>query len=495
MGRDYLMVIGNEEVASVSGRWMDVENPATGELVGRAPRADAEDAKRAAEAANEGFNEWSAMTPFDRARLMKAVAEKVRGELGRLAELGVAEEGKPLNQYEGDIRAAANMLDYYAEEGIRVHGQVLPAMHGEREVFILREPIGVVACIVPWNYPIALMARGLTPALGAGCSVVVKPASATPLASIEFVRLFQEVGFPPGVVNIVTGAGGEAGEALVSHLLIAKICFTGGVDAGQRIMTLAAQGIKGVVLELGGQSPAVVLRDAKLDVAVNAIIMQGYKNSGEVCNRVNRVYVEKPVEKEFCDQFGRKTARITVGDGMGSPDMGPMISEQHLEKVESHVRDALSKGARLLAGGERLRGGAYDGGAYFPATALADCTQQMLVMTEETMGPVLGIMAVDGFEEAMSLANATHYGLSAFLFTSDIYMAMKGMHELKAGVVYVNDIHGTYLHCPYGGMKQSGLGRDWGHPAIEEYLEYKTVYFDWARENRGGYLCVHEDQE
>lgn len=487
------MLIGNEEVPSVSGLWTDVTNPATGELVGRAPTANPEDVARAVESAHEGFREWAAMTPFERAELMQAAAQRMRDEVERLARLGVAEEGKPLNQYEGEIRATANMLEYYAAEGIRVHGEILPAMHKEREVFVLREPVGVVACIVPWNFPVFLMARGMTAALGAGCSVVVKPASATPLASIEVVKIFRDVGFPPGTVNIITGSGATAGEALVTHPLTAKVCFTGGVEAGRRVMALAAPGIKGSVMELGGQCPAIVTRSANLSIAVDAIIGQGYKNTGEVCNRVNRVYVERDVEEEFYDRFGAKVARITVGNGLENPDMGPLISDEHLAKVEGHVRDAVSKGARVLAGGERLRGGIYDGGAFFPATALSDCTHDMLVMTEETMGPVIGAMTVDSFEEALELANRTDYGLSSFLFASDMNTAMRGMHELKAGAIYINDIHNLYLHCPYGGMKQSGLGRDFGRAGIEEYLEYKTVYFDWARHNRGGYVCVHDE--
>ena len=493
MSKDYLMVIGNEDVASGSGRWMDVTSPATGELVGRAPRANAEDVNQAATAAARGFEEWSGMTAFDRAKLMKAAAERIRSELKRLAILGVEEEGKPLNQSEGDTNAVANMLDMYAEEGLRIRGEVVPSMHPEREVFILREPVGVVACIVPWNYPLALMGRSMTAPLGAGCSVIVKPASATPLASIEMVKIFRDVGFPPGVVNIVTGPGDETGDALVGHPLVAKICFTGGIDAGKRVLKLAAEGIKGVALELGGQCPAIVARDAKIDIAVDAIIGQAYKNSGEVCNRVNRIYVDKDVESEFRDQFGKKVSKITVGPGMANPDSGPLIDEENLARVESHVRDAVSKGGKIIAGGQRLRGGNYNRGAFFPATAIANCTPEMLVMTDETMGPVVGIMAVDSVEEGIQAGNRTSYGLSAFLFTSDIHTALKGMHEMKAGTVYVNDIHGHYIHCPYGGMKQSGIGRSWGRPGIEEFLEYKTAYLDWAKQNRGGYPCVHND--
>jgi succinate-semialdehyde dehydrogenase/glutarate-semialdehyde dehydrogenase len=494
MSHDYLMVIGDEDVPASSEEWFEVTNPATGEIVGRAPNASAEDVGRAMEAAQAGFEVWSSKTPFERATLMKAAADLVREEAERIATLGVEEEGKPLNQYIGDVLASANMLDYYAEEGNRVYGQVLPAMHAERDVFILREPVGVVVCIVPWNYPIALMMRGLTPALGAGCAVVVKPASATPLATIEFVKLLREAGLPPGVVNVVTGAGDESvGEALVSHPNTAKICFTGGVESGRCVMALAAEGIKGVVLELGGQCPAIVLADADLDVAVNGIVMQGYKNSGEVCNRVNRVYVEASVMDKFCEGLAEKVARITVGNGMDSPDMGPMISKEHLKKVEFHVRDAVAKGATVIAGGKKPKGAPYGKGAFFQATAITDCTHDMLVMTEETLGPVLGVMAVDSFEKALRYANETDFGLTAFLFTSNLHKAMKGMHALKAGVVYINDIHGTYLYCPYGGIKQSGLGRDWGRPGLDEYLEYKTVYFDWTTEPRGGYLCVHED--
>ncbi len=347
---------------------------------------------------------------------------------------------------------------------------------GEK-VIVTREPVGVVIAITPFNYPVTLLTFKLGAALIAGCTVVAKPAEDTPLSTLMLAGLFHEAGFPPGCFNVVTGKGRDIGMAMIEHPIPRKVAFTGGTIAGKTIAAAAAATMKRVTLELGGQCPAIVCEDADLDSAAAAIARHAFANSGQFCYRVNRVYVERPVYEAFLALLVQHAGKFDVGDGLTSAcALGPLVNEKIYRNSERHVTDARNNGARILVGGERLRGGIYDNGFFFPPTIVADADHSMLVMTEETFGPVLGVMPFDDKAEALRLANDTRYGLAGFVFASNLATALALGEEIEAGSVWINNIHRSNHNVPFGGMKESGIGREKGRYGVESYLEYKTLY-------------------
>ena len=368
-------------------------------------------------------------------------------------------------------------MDVYAEEGLRIHAEMpLTGTTGEK-VIVTREPVGVVIAITPFNYPVTLLTFKLGAALIAGCTVVAKPAEDTPLSTLMLAGLFHEAGFPPGCFNVVTGKGRDIGMAMIEHPIPRKVAFTGGTIAGKTIAAAAAATMKRVTLELGGQCPAIVCEDADLDSAAAAIARHAFANSGQFCYRVNRVYVERPVYEAFLALLVQHAGKFDVGDGLTSAcALGPLVNEKIYRNSERHVTDARNNGARILVGGERLRGGIYDNGFFFPPTIVADADHSMLVMTEETFGPVLGVMPFDDKAEALRLANDTRYGLAGFVFASNLATALALGEEIEAGSVWINNIHRSNHNVPFGGMKESGIGREKGRYGVESYLEYKTLY-------------------
>jgi acyl-CoA reductase-like NAD-dependent aldehyde dehydrogenase len=348
----------------------------------------------------------------------------------------------------------------------------------------------VVAAIPPWNDPLHLLSRMLGPALAAGCTVVAKPSSETPLATLMMARIALAAGLPAGVLNVVTGPGSSVGEALVRHPLVRKAALTGSVEGGKQVMRAAADGIKRVTLELGGQCPCIVWKDADVDKAVDALTFQAFRGCGQVCNRVNRVYAHEAVYDELVRRIADLASRIVVGEGFQEGvDIGPVVNQRQLEWIESHVSDAVAKGARVLAGGKRVG----TVGHFFAPTVLADCTHAMKAMTEETFGPVLAFMKVgDDLDQALEYANDTIYGLSAYFFSRDMRNCYLAAQRMEAGSIWINDIHGSFVQAPYGGMKQSGIGREQGSLAVDDYLEWKTVYQEMSYESRGARLCVHK---
>ncbi len=484
-------VLSDSETVARPGRF-PIYDPATGEIVDTVPLCSPADVDAATAKAEWAFPQWAETPGPKRRERMLAVAQAIRAHAEDLARLLTREQGKPLPQARGEVNRVVELLTFHAEDARRVQGTLPPADHVERMVLVTREPVGVVAAITPWNEPLALLARMLGPALAAGCTVVAKPASDTPLSTIALADIARQAGLAEGVFGVVTGPGSTVGDALVTHPRVRKVSFTGSLETGRRIAALAGAGIKRLTLELGGQCPGIVCADANLDIAGDAITFQAFRNAGQLCNRVNRVYVERSVAAPLLDRLVEKARRIVVGPGAAEGvDMGPLINQRQLEKVHLHVEDALHKGGRLLCGGQRLRGEAFDRGWYYPPTIIAGAPPEALVMREETFGPVVGFAEVDSLEEAVRLANDTEYGLASFLFTGDIRRGLEIAHRLDAGSVWVNDIHGSYLQCPYGGMKASGLGREQSDEAVREYLETKTIYLDMAEGNRGGYLMVH----
>ncbi|HLB49426.1 MAG TPA: NAD-dependent succinate-semialdehyde dehydrogenase [Anaerolineales bacterium] len=469
--------INGEWVPSLSGRMIPVRNPATGEVIDTVPAGDAADADRAVRAAHAAFPGWRARPMAERAKLQHAAAAEMRKRIDQLAHSLTLEMGRPLAGARTELERSAELLDYFAEEGLRLTGD-LPLLNlPDERVLVVKEPVGVVVAIPPFNYPITLLTFKLGPALITGCTVVAKPATETPLTTLRLAQIFHDAGFPPGVLNVVTGHGREIGQALIEHPIPRKISFTGGVATGKRIAAAAAQTNKRLTLELGGQCPAIVCDDADLDVALPALLKQTFDNSGQFCYRVNRMYVQRGIFDTFTERFAAAARKLTVGNGLQPGcQMGPLVNEATMRKSEEHVRDALAKGARLLAGGERLTGAEFDRGYFWPPTVLTHTHHSMLIMTEETFGPVVGLMPIETLAEAIACANDTPYGLAAFIFTKNLAHAWRAAERCEAGSVWVNNIHRSYNQVPFGGYKESGLGREKSRYGLEEYLELKTIY-------------------
>lgn len=473
------MFIDGSWTPAVSGATQPVTNPTTGRVIDTVPTGDERDADIAIRAAEHRLESWRAVPVAERARLQRRAAQAMRESAERIGRVLTQELGRPLAAAITEIQRSADLLDVYAEEGLRLNDEVISSLPGEK-IMVRREPVGVVVAITPFNYPITLLCFKLGAALIAGCTVVAKPAEDTPLSTLLLAELFHEAGFPPGCFNVVTGRGRGIGMAMVNHPVPGKIAFTGGTSAGKAIAAAAAGTVKRVTLELGGQSPAIICADADLPKAAAAIARHGFANSGQFCYRVNRVYVERPVYASFLTALLAEVAKITVGDGQTEAvTMGPMVNAKIFDNAYGQIKDARAKGARICCGGERLTGGLYDGGYFLPPTVIADTDHGMKIMTEETFGPVLGIMPVESAAEALQRANDTIYGLAGFVFTGNVGRGLALAERINAGSVWVNDIHRSNHSAPFGGMKQSGIGREKGRYGVESYLEYKTVYLSY----------------
>ena len=456
---------------------MAVVNPATGEQIDTVPVSDATDADRAVISAEKAFQLWRRVPMAERARLQHAAADAMRECADEFAEMLTRELGRPLAGAKREIVRSADLLAYYAEEGLRLRGE-MPLMNEPNErVLVTRQPVGVAIAITPFNYPITLLTFKLGAALITGCTIVCKPSEDTPLTTLMLAELFHSVGYPAGTFNVVTGYGREVGQALVAHPTPRKVAFTGSTTAGQAIAALAMQSSKRVTLEMGGQSPCIVAADADLDNAIPQIVGHAYSNTGQFCYRVNRIYVQRAIYNDFIARFVELVVKMIVGNGMQpNCQLGPLVNKKIYDNSERQVADALAKGAQLATGGVRLTGGDYDKGHYFPPSVLIDTDHSMEIMTEETFGTVVGIMPFDEINEALCLANDTRYGLAAYVFTRDVGVGWKSAEMLEAGSVWVNNIKRSYHHVPFGGMKQSGIGREKSRHALDEYLEYKTIY-------------------
>ncbi|WP_316226889.1 aldehyde dehydrogenase family protein [Bradyrhizobium sp. SZCCHNS3052] len=479
------MFIDGRWVAAQSGATFDVIDPATGETVDSVPEAGRADVDAAINAADIAFQSWKTTPVAERARLQRNAARLMRESAGELGRLLTRELGRPLAGAVSEIQRSAELLDVYAEEGLRLHAEMpLTGVAGEK-IVITREPVGVVVAITPFNYPVTLLCFKLGAALMAGCTVVAKPAEDTPLSTLRLAELFRAAGFPDGCFNAVTGRGPDLGMQMIAHPTPRKIAFTGGTRAGKAIAAAAAGTMKRVTLELGGQCPAIVCADADIGAAAAAIARHAFANSGQFCYRVNRVYVERPIYAAFLAALADKVAQLDVGNGLTSNcALGPLINEKIYRNSERQIADARANGATVLTGGVRLTGGLYDKGWFLPPTVIADAPPSALVMTEETFGPVLGVAPFDDRTEALRLANATVYGLAAFVFSRNLATGLTLAERLEAGSVWVNDIQRSNQRAPFGGMKQSGIGREKGRYGIEDYLEYKTIYLSYDTELR-----------
>ena len=472
----YPMYIAGEEVYAGDGE-IAVADPATGETIAAVPRATARQADAAVLAAHAAFPAWSALSAFGRAALLRKAAANVRASAAEIAELMTREQGKPFPEALGEAHKGADILEYYAAEGERVYGRVIAAPDGpEYRSEVVYQPIGVAAAISPWNYPIELLAWKAGGALAAGCTLVAKAPSETPLCALAFARCMLDAGLPKGVLSALTGTGATVGAALIKHPLVKKIAFTGSTAVGREVLLNSAASLKKVSLELGGSLPMLVFADCDLGLAVSGALRRSFRNMGQICIAINRIYVQRPVYEKFLDMFGKGAEKLKIGNGMDEGvELGPMCTARGLETVRRHVRDALEKGARLAAGGCAPEGAQYSKGYFYKPTVLADASPDMLVMREETFGPVVGVAPFDTADEAIERANDTPYGLAAIVYTNNLGVAHKTAIGIRAGNVAVNNPDPGVLNAPYGGWGESGFGCEHGPEGLMEYLLAKHV--------------------
>ncbi len=470
---DYELFINGEWQASRSAELIEAIDPATEEVIATVPRgnaADTDDAVAAARAAFDGA--WSRLRPKERARLLYDLARAIEHEAEALAELETRDTGKPLQTSRRETLSTARYFEYYAGIADKLHGEQIP-LGPDYVDFTIREPLGVSAQIVPWNMPLNMIGRGVAPALAAGNTVVVKPAEQTSLTALRLAELFRAAGFPPGVYNVVTGYGAEVGAALSVHPGIDGITFTGSVETGRVIMQAAAVHIKPVVLELGGKSPHIIFADADLDVAAAEVAKGIYSNGGQICSAGSRVLIDERIREPLMEKIVARARAVRLGPGLEGPDMGPLVSAEHFERVLNYIDLGRREGARVVAGGGRAEG--FKRGYFVAPTVFAGVEGEMRIAQEEIFGPVLAAMTFRDEEEALAIANGTKYGLAAGIFTNDINRALRLAAGIKAGQIYINEYYAGGEETPFGGYKQSGFGREKGLATLQSYTQIKNV--------------------
>ncbi len=462
--------IDGEWVGAGSNETIDVTNPATGDLLGTIPRMGADETRRAIEAAHRAFPAWRARTAKERAGILRRWADLMLDNQEDLARLMTAEQGKPLAESKGEIAYAASFIEWFGEEGKRVYGDTIPAHGADKRIVVTKEPIGVCAAITPWNFPSAMITRKAGPALAAGCTMVCKPATATPYSALALAELGERAGLPAGVFSVLTGASGAIGGEMTSNPMVRKLTFTGSTEVGKTLMAQCASTVKKVSLELGGNAPFIVFDDADLDKAVDGAIASKFRNTGQTCVCANRILVQDGVYDAFAGKLKRAVEALAVGDGLkGVTQQGPLIDAAAVEKVEEHVGDALKKGAAVVAGGRRHA----LGGTFYEPTILADVTTDMIVTREETFGPVAPLYRFESEDAALRMANDTEFGLAAYFYTRDIGRIWRVMEGLEYGIVGVNEGIISTEAAPFGGMKESGIGREGSKYGIDDFVEIK----------------------
>lgn len=466
----------------VNGEWIDaddratfeVTNPADGSVLGTVPRLGADETRRAIDAAAAAMPTWRALTGKERAAILRRWHDLMIEHADDLALLMTLEQGKPITESRGEIVYAASFIEWFAEEAKRVYGDVIPGHQPDKRIIVLKEPVGVVAAITPWNFPAAMITRKAGPALAAGCTFVIKPASATPFSALALAVLAGQAGIPPGVFNVVTGSAAAIGGELTANPTVRKITFTGSTEIGKQLLAEAAATVKKVSMELGGNAPFIVFDDADLDAAVEGAMQSKYRNSGQTCVCTNRIYAQADIYDAFVEQLSAAVAELKVGPGTEEGvQQGPLIDLAAVEKVEEHIADALEKGARVVTGGKRHA----LGGSFFEPTVVADATPDMLAAREETFGPLAPVFKFDTDEEAIRLANATEFGLAAYLYGRDINRVWRAAEGIESGMIGINTGLISTEVAPFGGVKQSGIGREGSKYGIEEFLETKYLCF------------------
>jgi succinate-semialdehyde dehydrogenase / glutarate-semialdehyde dehydrogenase len=468
------------EAAYIGGQWyagsgptIAVHNPANGEIVGHVPDLGMGDTHRAIAAAYAAFPAWRAMPAPKRGALLQAWHDALLANVEDLARIMTLEQGKPLIESRGEVTYGASFAKWFAEEASRVYGDTIPAPTVDRRILVLKEPIGVAAAITPWNFPNAMIVRKCAPALAAGCTIVLKPSELTPFSALALAALAEEVGFPPGVINIVTGQPGPIGQALTSSPIVRKLSFTGSTRVGKLLMEQSAQTLKRVTLELGGNAPFIVFADADIEKAIKGVVASKFRNAGQTCVSANRILVQTEIYDEFAARLSAVVGKLVVGDGLtDGVTIGPLINDAATEKVLAHIDDARARGAQPVVGG-----GAHAlGGRFVTPTVLTGATTSMRVATEETFGPVAPLFRFSTDDEALEIANSTTYGLAAYYYTENIRRAWRIAEQLQFGMVGLNTGSVSMEMAPFGGVKESGFGREGSKYGIEDYLQIKAFH-------------------
>jgi len=471
--------IDGEWISSHSGRTLEILDPATGQHLGNVPACDEQDTRDAIEAAERALPAWSGMTAHARAALLRKWHDLMLQHADDLALLMTLEQGKPLAEAKGEILYGASFVQWFAEEGIRAYGELIPATQANRRILARKIPVGVCAAITPWNFPNAMITRKLAPALAAGCTVVVKPSELTPFSALALAELGKRAGFPPGVLNIITGLPEAIGTELTSNPTVRKLTFTGSTRIGKLLLRQCADTVKRVSMELGGNAPVVVFDDADLDQAVAGIMASKFRNSGQTCVCANRIFVQKGIYNRLVERLTVEVRTLRVGCGTeAGVTIGPMINKAAIRKVAAHVEDAIAKGAVVVEGGRT----ADRGDQYYMPTLLTGATDDMLLASEETFGPVAALFSFDTEAEAIQRANATPFGLAAYIFTQDVNRSFRVSESLECGMVGINTGVISSAVAPFGGIKESGLGREGAHHGIDEFLEVQTLHFEVTQE-------------
>ena len=471
----------------INGKWLEgsegtfeVKNPATGEILATVQKGGEKETKEAIQAANKAFEGWSQTSPAERAKLMNKMADLVENDSERLAKIMTMEQGKPLSQAAAEIQTNVENLRWNAAEGQRILGDIVPSPT-TNQWQARKQPVGVVGAITPWNFPSNMIIRKISPAIAAGCTVILKPAKATPLSALALMELFDQAGFPEGVVNIVMGDSSTIGKILSESDDIQKITFTGSTEVGQILNEQAAPTLKKVSMELGGHAPFIIFPDADLELATEMLIKTKFINNGQVCTSPNRIFIHKEIKQKATDLIMEKMKGVSVGNGLDDPTTGPLINEEGIEKIEEQLKDAVDKGAQILCGGKRLTEGEYANGFFFEPTVLDGVTKEMAIFYEETFGPVIPLITFEEEDQVIKDANYTIFGLASYFFSTNIHTVDHVSNQLQYGMVGVNDTAISNSATPFGGVKHSGFGRENGTYGVEEYIEVKFVTIRTAK--------------
>jgi succinate-semialdehyde dehydrogenase/glutarate-semialdehyde dehydrogenase len=464
--------IDGQWIGADNGATLPVANPATGAALGTVPDCGADETRRAIDAAQAAFPAWRAKTAKERAAILRRWYDLMMANQEELARLLTLEQGKSLTESRGEIAYGASFIEWFAEEGKRLYGEVIPGHMQDKRIVVLKQPIGVAAAITPWNFPNAMITRKAGPALAAGCPIVIKPAAQTPYSALALAVLAEEAGIPAGVFNVVTGNARAIGGEMTGNPLVRKLSFTGSTEIGRLLMRQSADTIKKLSLELGGNAPFIVFDDADVDAAVAGAMASKYRNSGQTCVCTNRIYAQAGIYDEFVEKLAAAANALKVGDGMeAGTEQGPLIDDNAVAKIEEHVADALAKGGRLVAGGKRHA----LGGTFFEPTVIADARQDMLVAGEETFGPLAPVIRFETEDEAVAMANDTEFGLAAYFYSRDLGRVWRVAEAIESGMVCINSGILSTEVAPFGGVKQSGLGREGSRHGLDEYVEMKYL--------------------